>query len=613
MNDRSNGSYDGNDRARRDGNRPDGNRSDRGRPNSENRGAPRGGDGPQRPYREGGNGGGASRGGSTGGGYRGSSAGGGSGSTGGGYRGGNSGGGSSNGGYRGGDRDRGPQRDNRGGPADRRDFRDDRPKRDFGGDRPQRPYNSDRPQRSFDGPKREYNNDRPQRSFDGPKRDFNNDRPKRSFDGPKREFGGDRPQRPYNSDRPQRSFDGPKREYNSDRPKRSFDGDRPRRDGDRPQRSFDRDRPQRDGGFGRDNARSGGDSFGRGGTRGGGRSDRGGVDREWTEAERLQHELRPVRSEHWDPSIPEEVVAKDLHPGARNELKTLEKDLADVVARHLAMVGILIDTDPELAHQHAISASRKAGRIPVTRETLAITSYVNGDFATALRELRTYRRLSGSEQQLAMMIDCERALGRPEKAIETGHGVEVKTLSTDVQVQVAIAMSGARLDLGQTQQALFELEIPQLDPQRAFSWSPELFAAYAAVLSDLGRDREAAQWQKRAEVAEAALEEKFGGAELEVFEVVEEYSYANDWAGVEIDDAPRHVAEESPADEFAEQPVDVVEKSVVENTETEVPEAEVVAETHADVEVAPEADAETEAGSAPTAEPAGQAEPSERE
>ncbi|MBC9936063.1 MULTISPECIES: hypothetical protein [unclassified Leucobacter] len=337
------------------------------------------------------------------------------------------------------------------------------------------------------------------------------------------------------------------------------------------------------------------------------------MDREWTEAERLQHELRPVRSEHWDPSIPEEVVAKDLHPGARNELKTLEKDLADVVARHLAMVGILIDTDPELAHQHAISASRKAGRIPVTRETLAITSYVNGDFATALRELRTYRRLSGSEQQLAMMIDCERALGRPEKAIETGHGVEVKTLSTDVQVQVAIAMSGARLDLGQTQQALFELEIPQLDPQRAFSWSPELFAAYAAVLSDLGRDREAAQWQKRAEVAEAALEEKFGGAELEVFEVVEEYSYANDRAGVEIDDAPRHVAEESPADEFVGQPVDVVEKSVVENSETEVLEAEVAAETHAGVEVAPEADAETEAGSAPTAEPAGQAEPSEQE
>src|SRR5690606_20371273 len=104
---------------------------------------------------------------------------------------------------------------------------------------------------------------------------------------------------------------------------------------------------------------------GRGGTRGGGRSDRGGSAREFTEAERLQHELRPVRSEHDDPQIPDEVTPKDLHPGARNELKTLQPETAELVARHLAMVSSLLDIDPELAHQHAISASRRAGRIPV--------------------------------------------------------------------------------------------------------------------------------------------------------------------------------------------------------------------------------------------------------
>jgi hypothetical protein len=531
MNDRSPRNNDGD--KRRDGNRPDHSRS-----NSENRGAPRGGDGPQRPYRAGGSNG--------------------SGSTSGGYRG-NTGSSSTSGGYRG-NSDRGPQRDNRGGPGERRDLRDDRPQRGSGGERPQRTYDDrpkrtfdDRPKRSFDDrPKRDIGSDRPQRSFDS-------DRPKRTFDDrPKRDAPGDRPQRSFDSDRPKRSFDDrPKRTFD-DRPKRDFGGDRPQRSNDdRPKRSFDdrpkrdfgSDRPQRDGGPPRSTregsfdrgGQGGGGSFGRGGTRGGGRSDRGGVDREWTEAERLQHELRPVRSAHWDPQLPDEVVAKDLHPGARNELKTLDKELADIVARHLAMVGMLIESDPELAHQHAISASRKAGRIPVARETLAITCYVNGDFATALRELRTYRRLSGSEQQLAMMIDCERALGRPEKGIETGHSVDVKKLSTDVQVQVAISMSGARLDLGQTQQALFELEIPQLDPLRAFSWSPELFAAYAAVLTDLGRDREAVLWQKRAEVAEAALDEQFGGTEMEVIEIEEEYSYENDLRGVEIPAA--HVSE----------------------------------------------------------------------
>lgn len=229
-----------------------------------------------------------------------------------------------------------------------------------------------------------------------------------------------------------------------------------------------------------------------------------------------------MRSQHTDPEIPDTVTAKDLNPGARNELKTLDKDLADRVARHLATVSMLIDTDPELAHQHAISASRRAGRIPVVRETLAITSYVLGDYASALRELRTYRRLSGSENQLAMMIDCERGLGRPEKALEIGRSVPREKLPTDVQVQVAIAMSGARLDLGQTQQALFELEIPQLNPNKAFSYSPELFGSYANVLEDLGRDSDAQLWRKRAEQAEVALDEEFGGNDtIEVVEIDE--------------------------------------------------------------------------------------------
>ncbi|UOQ61562.1 hypothetical protein MUN76_06275 [Leucobacter rhizosphaerae] len=192
------------------------------------------------------------------------------------------------------------------------------------------------------------------------------------------------------------------------------------------------------------------------------------------------------------------------------------------MARHLAMVAFLIEDDPELAHQHALSASRRAGRIPVTRETLAVTAYRTGDFALALRELRTYRRLSGLDNHVALMVDCERGLGRPEKAIETGLEADTSALDTEQRVHLAIAMSGARLDLGQTQQALFELEIPELNPTKAFSWSPHLFGAYAAVLEDLGRTSEAAEWQARSEQAARALQDHLGAQdELEVFEIIE--------------------------------------------------------------------------------------------
>lgn len=151
-----------------------------------------------------------------------------------------------------------------------------------------------------------------------------------------------------------------------------------------------------------------------------------------------------------------------------------------------------------------------------------MTAYRTGDFALALRELRTYRRLSGRDNHVALMVECERGLNRPEKGIETGLAVDAKQLDTEQRVHLAIAMSGARLDLGQTQQALFELEIPELNPNRGFSWSPELFAAYAAVLEELGRSSEAAEWNERADRAALALEEHLGGHdELDVFEVVE--------------------------------------------------------------------------------------------
>ncbi|WP_403025669.1 hypothetical protein [Salinibacterium sp. GXW1014] len=230
--------------------------------------------------------------------------------------------------------------------------------------------------------------------------------------------------------------------------------------------------------------------------------------------------IRSVRNRHDDPHIPSDVRPDQLDRVARAQLKTLAKENADVVATHLVMAARLIDEDPELAHRHATSAARKAGRIAVVRESLAITAYAVGDFALALRELRTYRRISGRDDQLPMMVDSERGLGRPDRALELGRSVPRETLPVDVQVELAIAMSGARLDLGQTDAALLELEIPQLDPERAYSWSPALFSAYAAVLEDLGRDGDAEDWYRRADIAAAALAGEMSNEEdvIEVFE-----------------------------------------------------------------------------------------------
>lgn len=222
------------------------------------------------------------------------------------------------------------------------------------------------------------------------------------------------------------------------------------------------------------------------------------------------------------PTLPADVTPQDLNGPARNELKTLSKENAEQVARHLAMAARLIDDDPALAHEHALAASRSAGRIAVVRETVAITAYANGDFALAVRELRTYRRISGRDDQIALLVDSERGVGRPDRALEVGRAVDRAALPVEVRVELAIAMSGARLDLGENERALQELDIPELDPDRAFSWSPGLFAARAAVLEELGRVDEAAQWQRRAEVAEEALGALDADHETVVIEEIEE-------------------------------------------------------------------------------------------
>lgn len=65
--------------------------------------------------------------------------------------------------------------------------------------------------------------------------------------------------------------------------------------------------------------------------------------------------------------------------------------------------------------------------------------------------------------------------------------------------------------MGKPELALAELEISQLTPDTAYSFSPALFDSYAVVLSELGRDKDAMVWGERANRAAAALAEASGG------------------------------------------------------------------------------------------------------
>jgi hypothetical protein len=103
------------------------------------------------------------------------------------------------------------------------------------------------------------------------------------------------------------------------------------------------------------------------------------------------------------------------------------------------------------------------------------------------------------------MADCERGLGRPDRALDVVRSEEAQDLDAPGKVELAIVAAGARTDLGQLDAAVAELEIAQLDINRAFSYSPRLFRVYADALAAVGRTSEAEKWQKQAVVAENAL------------------------------------------------------------------------------------------------------------
>ena len=202
------------------------------------------------------------------------------------------------------------------------------------------------------------------------------------------------------------------------------------------------------------------------------------------------------------PAIPATVEAKQLAPEIRAELFTLDKSTADTVARHLVAAGELLDSDPEAALAHAQAARTRSGRIAAIREAVGIAAYYCGDWAQALAEFRAARRMGSKSQLLPLIADCERGVGRPEKAIELARGPEAAQLTGDDADELRIVAAGARTDLGQLEQALALLSSPALDPARTGSTAARLFYAYADTLLALGRSDDALQWFVHAAAAD---------------------------------------------------------------------------------------------------------------
>ncbi|MBA2473482.1 MAG: hypothetical protein H0V41_15060 [Pseudonocardiales bacterium] len=212
--------------------------------------------------------------------------------------------------------------------------------------------------------------------------------------------------------------------------------------------------------------------------------------------------------------LPVDADGSELDRDVRQELLTLSKGLSELVGSHLVMAARLLDEDPQLALEHARFARSKAGRVAAVREVAGLSAYHAGEWSEALAELRAARRLGGDTGRLAVLADCERALGRPERALEIARSPEARQLGTEESVELRIVAAGARRDLGQFDAAVIALQGPDLEEAGEEPWRARLRYAYADNLLAAGREQDAIRWFLSA--AEVDVDEATDAAERAV-------------------------------------------------------------------------------------------------
>ncbi|MEO7943266.1 MAG: tetratricopeptide repeat protein, partial [Marmoricola sp.] len=196
-------------------------------------------------------------------------------------------------------------------------------------------------------------------------------------------------------------------------------------------------------------------------------------------------------------------TGKELDRSVAAQLQSLPDKLAQRVARHLVAAGLLIDSEPKVAYEHTLAARARASRLAVVREAVGEAAYAAGEYTEALAELRAAKRMNGVQDYVAMMADCERALGRPDRALALVRNAPKDKLSHALLAELTIVEAGARRDRGELDAALRTLETSHINSKSREPWVARLRYAYADSLVEAGRPTDALAWFHRTEAVDA--------------------------------------------------------------------------------------------------------------
>jgi thioredoxin-like negative regulator of GroEL len=149
------------------------------------------------------------------------------------------------------------------------------------------------------------------------------------------------------------------------------------------------------------------------------------------------------------------VSSGQLPKWVREEIqRSTPKDRRDPALNHLAKaLNQFADERYSAALPELRKAKTLAPRSSTVREMLGLSAYHTRQWEEALRELRTFRRITGDVIHMPVEMDCLRALGRPSDVTKTWNLLQELDSPASVGHEARVVYASFLLDQGQPRDA----------------------------------------------------------------------------------------------------------------------------------------------------------------
>lgn len=149
------------------------------------------------------------------------------------------------------------------------------------------------------------------------------------------------------------------------------------------------------------------------------------------------------------------VPSGQLPKWVRDEIvRSTPKDRRDPAMNHLTRA---MNDFANERYRAAVPELRKAKKLSprssVVRELLGLSAYRSGQWEEALRELRTFRRITGDLMHMPVEMDCLRALDRGEDVTKTWERLQSHDVSPAVNHEARVVYASFLLDQGKPREA----------------------------------------------------------------------------------------------------------------------------------------------------------------